>query len=370
MSQVLQRPEPDSAASLALVRRRWYRRPGVIAALTVALVVAVVGAVFLAVRPDSSTTPPATTLPTVPVSPSAPITTPTPPPATTPGSGSTVVSSRLAYPWNWPNGREIGTVTHSYPVPPMPKLVAISTGDHPNDPNEPPYNRMAFTFTTAFPSYDFSYVDELLANASGQPIPIDGYGVLKVTFRQAQAHTDDGTASTITSQPARHFGYARMVDYAQAGDYEGVLTYGIGITWPLRESNAQIPVRVYEVERVTAQGQHLYVVAIDVDAQQPAGLAGIGVYPSTARSGQTVVISGFVPISGERPCPRDGLILTSAAAMFPPDGFGPYPPRSATGDFRISYRIPTSTPPGTYGIGLRCGGGNVGVATNLQVTSR
>jgi hypothetical protein len=253
-------------------------------------------------------------------------------------------------------------------VPPVPKLVAISFGDHPNEKNEPPYNRMAFTFTTAFPSYEFLYPVEPLTGASGQPIAIDGYGLLKVTFRQAQAHTDDGTASTITSQPARHFGYARMVDYAQASDYEGVLTYGIGITYPLRESNPQIPVRVYEVERVTPQGQHLYVVAIDVDAQQPGGVAGIGVYPSTARSGQTVVISGFVPISGERSCPRDALILTSA--LFPFDAFGPYPPRSATGDFRFVYRVPTSTPPGTYGIGLRCEGGNVGVATSLQVTSR
>jgi hypothetical protein len=187
---------------------------------------------------------------------------------------------------------------------------------------------------------------------------------------QAPAHNDGGSASSITSQPPRHFGYARMVNYARAGDYEGVLTDGIGITWPLRESNPQSPVRVYEVEKVNTQGQHLFVVAIDVNAQQPDQVAGLGVYPSTARNGQTVVISGFVPVSGARSCPRDELILTSAAAMFPPDGFGPHPPRSATGDFRLSYRVPTSTPPGNYGIGLRCAGGNVGVATNRQVTGR
>jgi hypothetical protein len=43
-----------------------------------------------------------------------------------------------------------------------------------------------------------------------------------------------------------------MTDYARAGDYEGVLTY----------------VRAYEVEVVTAAGQHRDLVAIDINAVQ------------------------------------------------------------------------------------------------------
>jgi hypothetical protein len=332
--------------------------------LTVAVVAAVTGVVLLAVRLASSSAPSATTAPTVTASPPASA---APPTAT--GSGPTVLSSRLAYPWSWPGGG--ATVTHSYPAPPMPKLVAIDVGNHPSDAGERPYNRMAFTFTIAFPSYEFVYVDELVADASGEPVPVDGTGALKVTFRQAQAHSDDGTASTITAQPARHFNDVRMVDYAQAGDYEGVLTYGIGIAWPIPQSNPQIPVRVYEVEKVTAQGQHLYVVAIDVDAQQPAAAASISVAPSTVASGGTVVISGVVPTSGEPSCPSsDAVIITSHAALFPPDGFGPRTFRSATGGFQISYTVPTSTPPATYTIGLRCGGGNVGVGASLRVTGQ
>ena len=53
-----------------------------------------------------------------------------------------------------------------------------------------------------------------------------------------------------------------MVSWAQAGDFQGVLTYGIGIAWP----NPQFAVRTIEVERITAQGQHLYIVALDIDA--------------------------------------------------------------------------------------------------------
>ena len=57
-------------------------------------------------------------------------------------------------------------------------------------------------------------------------------------------------------------------DFARAGDYEGVLTYGIGYTRAVLHSNPQAYVRAYEVEVVTAAGQHRYVVAIDINAAQ------------------------------------------------------------------------------------------------------
>jgi hypothetical protein len=61
-----------------------------------------------------------------------------------------------------------------------------------------------------------------------------------------------------------------MADYALGGDFEGVLTYGIGVTSPVEHSNPQFPVRAYEVETVTVSGQHRYTVAIDIDASNPA----------------------------------------------------------------------------------------------------
>lgn len=60
---------------------------------------------------------------------------------------------------------------------------------------------------------------------------------------------------------------SRMVDYAAAGDYEGVVTYGIGIAWPVAHSNPQIAVRIYEVVRYDGQDSRQYVVAVDVDAR-------------------------------------------------------------------------------------------------------
>lgn len=185
---------------------------------------------------------------------------------TTPSTGWTVVSARVAYQWEWPNSDLIATVTHSTAAPPVPELVTIGAGDHPADPGERPYNRMSFSFTNAYPSYQFAYVEQLVADGSGLPIPLPGYGVLRIAFTPAQAHTQDGTASTIVSQPPANLGMSRMVGYAQAGDFEAHLTYGIGMTYPVRESNAQIQVRAYEVTYVNAQGAYRYVVAIDVDA--------------------------------------------------------------------------------------------------------
>ena len=177
-----------------------------------------------------------------------------------------MVSSTVSYPWHWPNDvNQPGQVQHSYPVPPLPRLIAIAAGSHPAQQGEQTYDRMSFTFTTAFPGYQFTFTKALVADPSGNPVKLAGNGVLKVTFRLAQAHTASGRSS-IAVQPPAQLGLNRMASWAQAGDFEGVVTIGIGVTWPSSQSNPQIPVRATEVEKVTAQGRHLYVVAIDIDA--------------------------------------------------------------------------------------------------------
>ncbi len=185
----------------------------------------------------------------------------------TPAQSAQVVSSRVAYPWHWPNDVTApGRVTHASAVPPVPELVQISAGSHPAGSGERPFNRMSFTFTTAFPSYRIEFVNQLVGDPSGKIIPLDGQGVLEIVFTKAQAHTADGTRSSVISLPAPRIGHERMAGYAQGGDFEGVLTYGIGIAWPVLRSNPQFAVRAYEVETVTGSGQHRYTVAIDIDA--------------------------------------------------------------------------------------------------------
>jgi len=177
-----------------------------------------------------------------------------------------VVLSRVTYPWHWPNDvNKPGSVQHIYPAPPLPTLTAIGVGDHPSEPGGRPYNRISFTFTGAFPSYRFSFVKTLVSDPGSRLIPLAGNGALKVTFSHAQAHTASGQSSVV-SQPPSHLGFSRLVSWAQAGDFDGVLTYGIGISWPIPQSNPQIAIRATEVEEITAQNQRLYTVAIDIDA--------------------------------------------------------------------------------------------------------
>ena len=242
-----------------------------VAAIALAIVVAatLAGCGSQPATPAAGSSPSSTPSATAPANPAT-----TPAPTQTPRSGTTspapasrVVSSRLAYPWHWPNdvGRP-GRVTHAYPVPPVPELVRISVGDHTGDHGQVRYYRMSFTFTTAFPSYRFAWASALIGDASGKPIPIKGTDTLKIVFTRARAHAADGTRSTIIAQPGRPIGYPWMTDFAQAGDFEGVLTYGIGVTRPILNSNPQTSVRAYEIETVAASGQHLYVVAIDIAA--------------------------------------------------------------------------------------------------------
>ena len=89
-----------------------------------------------------------------------------------------------------------------------------------------------------------------------------------------------------------------------------------------------------------------------------AAKPSISVSPYTVAAGSTVHISGSIPV---KKCPAsDGATVTGEAALFPPDGFGPTATRDSSGDFALDYVVPTSTPAGTYTVGLRCGGGNVG----------
>jgi hypothetical protein len=104
-------------------------------------------------------------------------------------------------------------------------------------------------------------------------------------------------------------------------------------------------------------------------APAAAAAARLSVSPSTVSGGGTVEISGRIPTHGPQSCPSaDPAIITSTAALFPPDGIGPQAHRNPGGVFRIRYTVPASTPAGIYILGVRCGGGNVSVQATLTIT--
>ncbi len=172
----------------------------------------------------------------------------------------------VTYDWAVP-GRRV-TVVHDVHAPiapppalPLPALVAITVSDHPEA--DPPFQRISFAFSGAFPEYNLQYVRALTAEGSGKAIRLDGNGVLRVGFVHAQAH-DDAGASTIKVAPKNPIGFQNLKSYGFAGDFEGHVTYGLGIQ-VAPDSDQVLRIRAGEQTQPDGAGRMLYVVHIDIE---------------------------------------------------------------------------------------------------------
>jgi len=127
------------------------------------------------------------------------------------------------------------TITHQVAVPPVPTLTQVQTGSHPG------YTRITFAFTQGFPSYRFGYVAQIVGDATGNPIPLPGNSFVSIVFNPAQAPGQNGAVHG---------------NYVKSGDFEGYVSYGIGI------ANGTRPIRIGESRRPDGT----YVVSVDVSA--------------------------------------------------------------------------------------------------------
>ncbi|HEX2356214.1 MAG TPA: hypothetical protein VHI50_07100 [Micromonosporaceae bacterium] len=182
----------------------------------------------------------------------------------TAAAGPAVVSHRQTYGWGVPSNAVLIAHTVSVPIapppaPPLPYLEAIGAGDHPE--GDPAYARMTFTFRGAFPSYRFGYVREVLSEGSGERVALSGNAFLQVRFSQAQAH-DEAGGSSVERSPAPRLGLGPLVSYGFGGDFEGYLTYGLGLR--VAPDSDQAPrIRTGELVRGTGADRQ-YVVYVDV----------------------------------------------------------------------------------------------------------
>ena len=100
-------------------------------------------------------------------------------------------------------------------------LVAIRAAQHVG------HDRVVFEFDGPLPAqHDVSFVTEILADGSGLPVPIIGAALMSVTFSSATTHDDMGTIFT----PERTtFGLPNVIQVVRSGDFEAVLSFGIGL---------------------------------------------------------------------------------------------------------------------------------------------
>ena len=87
---------------------------------------------------------------------------------------------------------------------------------------------MSFYFRGGHPSYQVSYLPSVVRDPSGDPVALPGNAFLQVVVTDAQAHTSAG-ASSVTASPPSSLGFQNLRGYAPAGDFEGLVTYGLSL---------------------------------------------------------------------------------------------------------------------------------------------
>jgi hypothetical protein len=158
----------------------------------------------------------------------------------------------------------------------IPTLVDVRAGSHSG------YDRVVFEFRGAVPEHRINYVDQLVEDGSGNPVSVAGAADLEVVFQGANAHEENGSP---TVNPRRFSpGLPAVKEIAQLGDFEAVISYGIGVDQrrPIEVSTLSNPSRL----------------VIDIATTGTGGSAGSG-------------DSGSLPFTG----PRSTELLVTGLAL-------------------------------------------------------
>jgi peptidoglycan hydrolase-like protein with peptidoglycan-binding domain len=129
------------------------------------------------------------------------------------------------------------------------RLVDVRVGGHRT------FDRVVFEFTGPRPGYRVRYVPQVFEDGSGNPVHLEGRAFVEAVMHPAAAHDDHGNP-TFPGPLPRIADTAALRDIADAGDFEGQITWGIGVA-------ARTPVQVRRLD-------HPARIAIDV-AHTPPG---------------------------------------------------------------------------------------------------
>ena len=97
------------------------------------------------------------------------------------------------------------------------------------------YDRVVFEFSGKLPGYRVAYVPQVVMDASGEPVALKGSHFLQVVFQGATLDTtlQQGSAGKQYTGPKRITPLLPAVqEIVFAGDFEAVLSWGIGIAGP------------------------------------------------------------------------------------------------------------------------------------------
>lgn len=108
-------------------------------------------------------------------------------------------------------------------APTIPTLVDIRAAHHPG------FDRVVFDFDGPLPSTrTVRYVPQVIQDGSGDPVKVQGRAFLEVSLFPTIGHTEDGRSRTYG--PARRsFTTHNVVEVVNSGDFEAVVSFGIGL---------------------------------------------------------------------------------------------------------------------------------------------
>jgi len=106
--------------------------------------------------------------------------------------------------------------------PTIPTLVSVRAAHHPG------LDRLVFEFRGGLPGTRTArYVTTLIADGSGQPVHVVGDAKLELRFFSANGHNDDGDVTFGATR--RTFALPGIIEVVRTGDFEAVLSFGVGI---------------------------------------------------------------------------------------------------------------------------------------------
>jgi hypothetical protein len=100
------------------------------------------------------------------------------------------------------------------------ELYGVATGCHAT------FDRFVIRARFGTPGYDVRYVKRIVADGSGNPVPLRGTKRIHVVVRSARGHTQGG-ANLLPSVRTPLCPNLRQVK--TAGDFEGVVSFGLGL---------------------------------------------------------------------------------------------------------------------------------------------
>lgn len=105
-------------------------------------------------------------------------------------------------------------------------LTAVRTGQHSG------YDRVTFQFSGKVPAYTVEHAKAVYNDPRGDQVPLAGQSYLRVVFHGTSAVSQQPLRQAYTGPPVFTPYYPQLLTVAKAGDFEGVLSFGLGLAAP------------------------------------------------------------------------------------------------------------------------------------------